>query len=72
MKNIQGRNVVLGENVRPHCCNEVVPAGIKGFVRWDEGGEEVIVEFDRDVPNGGLLFDSRQMWIARRLLKVVL
>lgn len=48
-----------------------IPAGLIGRVDWDEGGEDVIVEFDRDVPNGNLLVNHRQAWIARCNLKII-
>lgn len=71
MKNLQGRNVALSVPIKPLCGGKEVPVGVGGFVRWDEGGEEVLVEFEVPVPNGGIQMDNeRQTWVPRSSLKI--
>lgn len=47
---------------------EGIPSGLEGRCIWDEGGAEVVVEFDREVPNGGFLVNTHQVWIPRVFL----
>ena len=49
---------------------ETLAPGTSGIVRWDEGGEEVIVEFDRSVPNSGFALPDRQAWVSRSSLMI--
>ena len=48
--------------------NESLPAGTTGLVRWDEGGEEVVVEFAKSVPDSGFALPHRQAWVPRSAL----
>jgi hypothetical protein len=48
-----------------------IRAGESGVVVWDEPDGDVIVEFARPVPNGGLLRDARQAWIPRGDVMVI-
>lgn len=68
--NLQGKTVELINHLR--CCGTGIPAGLVGRVEWDEGGEEVIVEFDREIPDGGLGLPDRQSWVPRSSLIVKL
>lgn len=45
-----------------------IQQGLEGRCVWDESGDEVIVEFSQEVPNGGYLVDKKQAWIPRSLL----
>lgn len=47
-----------------------IRAGESGRVVWDEPGGDVIVEFGREVPNEGLLSNSRQAWVPRAMVVV--
>lgn len=44
---------------------KAIPIGLTGIVKWDEDGDEVIVEFDRDVPGDGFGLLDRQAWVPR-------
>lgn len=47
-----------------------IPAGSEGRVTWDEGGQDVIVEFPFEVPDHGYRMDTpRQAWIPRSFLR---
>jgi hypothetical protein len=54
----------------PMAGSGAIHAGESGRVVWDEPGGDVIVEFDRDVPNEGLLLNKRQAWVPRAMVAV--
>lgn len=45
-----------------------IRAGESGHVVWDEPGGDVIVEFEREVSNEGLLPHKRQAWVPRAMV----
>lgn len=69
-QSIQGKAVRTAHAIKVGCDSDI-PAGLDGEVIWDEGGSEVIVRFQRDVPNGGFLLDHKQVWLARTSLEFV-
>lgn len=72
MTTLKGKVVELVREVANPLSVECIPAGLKGRVDWDEGGDEVVVEFVRAVPDGGFkLSNERQAWISRTFLHVV-
>ncbi len=46
-----------------------VAAGLSGQVVWDEGGPEVVVQFEQEVSNRGFHVDNnKQAWVPRHNL----
>lgn len=45
-----------------------ISAGSTGVVVWDEGTEDVLVDFGREVPHGGLCTPFGQAWVPREFL----
>lgn len=64
---LQGSAVRLSTPV-PMGAGVSIPQGFEGRVAWDEGGDEVVVAFAQDIPNGGFLPDRKQAWIPRASL----
>lgn len=64
-----GKTVVTVQEVR-FALGHIIPAGSVGTVRRDEGGEDVIVEFDREVPDGGFHLPDKQAWVPRGSLGI--
>lgn len=67
---LQGKQVELTRDA-PGIGANVILRGMSGRCEWDEGGVDVIVEFNREVPNGGMLSNKKQAWVPRHFLKIV-
>ncbi|GBQ84775.1 hypothetical protein AA14337_2910 [Acetobacter malorum DSM 14337] len=67
-----GREVETNSPLSSTLGGEVLSAGSKGKVVWDEGGAEVIVDFGKPLPNfGGYHLPTGQAWIPKSFLTVI-
>lgn len=67
----QGKSVKTSAAVKSTLSEEreAIPAGLAGKVVWDEGGDEVVVEFEQEVSNRGFDTDNKkQSWVPRDCL----
>lgn len=72
MRSLQDKSVqITADQVSSVGNDNAIRAGEFGTVVWDEPDGDVIVEFGRVVPNGGLLLSDRQAWIPRSSVVVV-
>lgn len=70
--NLTHKPVVITRDVHNPMGHRLVPSGSVGRVEWDEGGDEVVVEFQFEVSNHGYSLDNaRQMWISRAYLRIM-
>lgn len=68
---LQGKQVMLTQNI-PMMGREGIRRGLAGRVEWDDGGVDVIVEFEQEVPNGNMLPNHKQAWVPRHFLEITL
>ena len=64
----QGRSVKTTTVVKSTLSEErvAIEVGLPGKVVWDDGGDEVVVEFEQEVSNRGFGTDNkRQSWVPR-------
>lgn len=65
---LQGKQVTLIRDLPG--LRSGIQCGLTGRCEWDEGGDEVIVEFGQEVPNGSMLPNKKQAWVPRDSLKI--
>ena len=71
-KTLLGQEVKLDRPVALGAGENILDAGLKGNVVWDEGGESVIVKFADHVPNGGFpTGNACETWVPRNFLRPV-
>ncbi|WP_445232211.1 hypothetical protein [Duganella rhizosphaerae] len=69
--NLLNRHVdIVADFPSPLGGSGAIRAGETGRVVWDEPDGDVIVEFEREVPNEGLLPNRRQAWVPRSMVAI--
>ena len=69
-RKLTGQKVQLDRALQ-HATGGGIEAGSVGVVSWDDGEEEVVVDFDGPVPGGGFFPEGgNQAWVPRSYLSL--